>query len=74
MEVSEAVRVDSVMQPVNMRIDYIKVGGSAGKTSHLRLIGLTFTVNDGVPDFLASLSIVKSELSLLDKCMVSSQT
>lgn len=55
MEVSEAVRVDSVMQHVNMRIDYIKVGGSAEKRYRLKVIGLTSTVNDGVPDFLASL-------------------
>lgn len=63
------------MQHVNMRVGYIKVGGSAGKRYHLRVIGLSFTANDGVPDFLAIiLSMVKSELSLLDKCMVSSQT
>lgn len=60
MEVSEAVRVDSDMQHVNMRTDYIEVGGSAGKK--YRVTGLTFTVKDGVPNFLASLSMVKSEL------------
>lgn len=36
------------------------MGGSVGKK--YRVTGLTFTVNDGVPDFLASLSMVKSEL------------
>lgn len=48
--------------------------GNAGMRKHLREVVLTFTVNDGVSDFLASLNMVKPELSLLDVCMISSQT